>query len=405
MDRIDSEIIYTANSRKFGTIGYLVIDRLVCKRSFGGVRIVPDIDLFELQCISRSMTYKNVFVGNRIGGAKAAVIVSKENEKYKREILAEFGRCISPFIINKMYFPVMDMGITLEELQLIFNSSGYKCNVLSWKNLSHEYTAYSCFYSTLNVLEAKGIHIEDVTFSIQGFGNVGSTYANLMYKAGARLTAFSNKYGGIIDENGFNVEELIHEKLLIGDEFILKQPKDKQISHESILEKNVTILLLASNAIVINKQNFNRIGADIIICAANAPMTYDVERLLFKDNKTVITDFVANCGGILGSVNLEKDIILKILSTYYRKKVFDMLHRSIDSNIPFIDVVMEEIEKRINEDYNGTYQSRGLAEYIIDLFLNFTYPMNRITGKIVNNVLSKIYMTRYEMLWGQQHEK
>lgn len=396
MDKIDSEVIYTANSRKFGTIGYLVIDRLIDKRAFGGVRIVPNIDLFELQCISRSMTYKNVFVGNRIGGAKAAVIVSKENEKYKREILAEFGRCISPFILNKMYFPVMDMGIYLEELQLIFNNSGYKINVLSWKNLSHEYTAYSCFYSTLNVLEVKGIPIEDVTFSIQGFGNVGSTYASLMYKAGARMTAFSNKYGGIVDENGFNVEELIREKLLIGDEFILKQPKDKQTSHESILEKDVTVLLPASNPLVINKQNLNRIGADIIICAANAPMSYDIERLLFKDNKIVITDFVANCGGILGSISLEKDIILKILSTYYRKKVSNILHQSIDSNIPFVDVIIEEIEKKINEDYNGIYQSRGfgLTEYITDLLM-----MNRITNKIVNNVVSKRYMTRYEMLW------
>lgn len=399
MTNIDSQIIHTAKSRKFGTIGHLVIDRLIGNRSFGGVRIVPDMNLLELQCIARSMTYKNVFIGNKIGGAKAAIIINEENEKYKNEIITEFGKSISPFVNNGMYFPVMDMGITIKELQLIFDSAGYNCNVLSWKNLSHEYTAYSCFYSTLVALESKGISIKDATFSVQGFGNVGSTYTSLMYKEGARLTAFSNRYGGIVDENGFDVDELIREKLLYGDDFILRQSKDRQTSHESVLEKDVTIFLPASNALAINNENYGKINSDIIVCAANFPISYEAERLLFRDNKTVITDFVANCGGILGSTSIDSEIILKILSINYRKKVSNMLTESIDSNKPFIDVAIEEVEKRINMDYEDVYPLKGWTENIADLFLNLSYPMNKMTNKIINNVLSRRYITRYETLW------
>jgi glutamate dehydrogenase/leucine dehydrogenase len=400
MEEINSQMIYTVNSKKFGKIGYVVIDRLVDTissfSSFGGVRVVPEMNIFELQSIARTMTYKNAFIGNRTGGAKAAVIVSKDNKR--EEILSEFGKNISRLIFNRMYFPVMDMGIDINELQLIFDSAGYKCDCLSWENMSHEYTAYSCFYSTMAVLESKGISIKDVTFSVQGFGNVGSTYALLMFKEGARLTALSNIYGGIADENGFNVEELLKEKLLYGDNFILTKLKEKGTSYDSVLEKDVTVLLPASNALVINNGNMKNIKADIIICAANAPVSYDAEKLLFNEKKTIITDFVANCGGILGSANVNKETILRILSTDYKKKVSNILTKSIDLKRPFIDIAMGEVEDRIDRDYEDVIISRGKTEYIADLISNL--PMNKTTNKIINNVLSKRYSTRYKTLWG-----
>lgn len=400
MKQINSEIIYTARSKKFGIIGYLVIDSLIDGHSFGGVRIVSDISLPELQSVARSMTYKNAFIGNRIGGAKAAVIINKENEKYKKDILIEFGKNISPFVRNKMFFPVMDMGISINELQLIFDGTGYKCDVLSWKNLSHEDTAQSCFIATLCALEKKKIPMNEVTFSVQGFGNVGSTYAGLMYKAGCRLTAFSNKYYGLINDDGFDVKELIQEKSVRGDDFIFTRSKDKQVSHDSILEKDVTVLLPASNPLVINDENYKRIKADIIVCAANAPIPYDVERLLFKNGKIVITDFVANCGGILGSIMdnfVTRDTILNILSTYYKKKVESLINQSIDSNNPLVDIVIDEVEKRIDSYYGDVYVPKGLINsmnnYITDLFLNhISYPISKKN-------LSKRYISRYENLW------
>ncbi len=227
------------------------------------------------------MTYKNAFIGYRTGGAKAAVIINPENEKYKREILIEFGKNISPFIKSGMFFPGMDMGITPEELQIIFDSAMIKCDVLSWKNLSHEYTAYSCFFATLCALEKKNISLQDVTFSVQGFGKVGGTYAALMSKAGARLTAFSNKHCGVLSDDGFDVNELLHNKSISGDNFILTQSRQK-VPHSTVLEKDVTVLLPAARSLAINEGNWEKIKAEVIICAANAPMSYEIERRLFQ---------------------------------------------------------------------------------------------------------------------------
>lgn len=396
-DKIDSKIIQTVRSKEFGIIGHLVIDRLIGECSFGGVRIDYNTSLSELQLVARKMTYKNAFIGNRIGGAKAVVIIMPKYEKYRKDILLEFGKEIGIFIRRRMYFPVLDMGITPNELQIIFNGANYRCDVSLWKDSSHEYTAYSCFYSTLCALKNKGIDIRDVEFAVQGFGRVGSTYANLMCKAGARLVALSNKFCGIISENdGFDIEKLKKLAKEKGDDFILTM--DRKVPHDNVLEKDVTILLPAANTLVINNKNWDRIGADIIICAANAPMSHDIERKLFDNNKIVITDFIANCGGILGSIMdnyVDKNTIIDIISNSYKRKVESLLDQSTNNKKPFVDIVTEDVEKRIQNDYIlPGLMKKDLTEKIICILQTTDFVKN-----LTNGYLSKKYKSRYDALW------
>ena len=117
-DQNGSEIVHVVESKKFGFIGYLVIDRLIGGTSFGGVRITPDISLPELQLIAKNMTYKNAFVGNRIGGGKAAVVIDQDNEKHRKEILTEFGKRISPFVRKRMFSPGKDMEQNVKNIKV-----------------------------------------------------------------------------------------------------------------------------------------------------------------------------------------------------------------------------------------------------------------------------------------------
>lgn len=403
-DQISSEIVHVVESKKFGIIGYLVIDRLIGGISSGGVRITPDISLLELQLIAKSMTYKNAFVGDRTGGAKAAVIIDQDNLNYRDEILKEFGKSISPFIRNRMYSPRMDMGIRPEDLQIIFDGARIRSKVLSWKNTSHEYAAYSCFYATLCALEKKNISLKDVTFSVQGFGKVGSIYAYLMSRAGARLIAFSNKHFGLINENGFEVNELLQGKSAYGDDFILTQSGGKQVKHNEIFETEVTVLLPAANALAINAKNWDRIKANIIICAANAPMNNEIERQLFQKGKTVVIDFVANCGGVLGSIMdnyVKKDVILHILSTSYKRKVAKLINQSTLFNTPMVDIAIAEVEKTIETDFQDISPPKSSTKYISNLFnLAVSRTLPGPINKIININMENEYKSRYELLWG-----
>lgn len=399
---INSEIVHEIKNSKFGSIGYLVVDRLIQGMSIGGVRIVPAISLLELQHIARSMTYKNVFINNRIGGAKGAVIISCENEKHRNEILFEFGKGISPFVKRQIYSPGMDIGITPKELQIIYNGAGVKRDVLSWKNLSHEYSAYSCFYATLAAVAKKNLSIQDVTFSIQGFGSLGSIYADLMTKAGARLTAVSNIYGGLVNENGFNIGELLHNRSAHGDKFILSYAGGQQVSHDVVLEKDVTVLMPAANSFAISDENWEKIRANIIVSAANCPFSYDIERRLFRKGKIVITDFVANCGGVLGSVIdtcVAKNDIVYIFSNYYKNKVETLLNQSLRTNTPMVDIVITEVEKNIERESHSFLPSKKLLRYPAYALKLILKLMPDAVNKWILQSKSQKHIHHYERLW------
>lgn len=60
----------------------------------------------------------------------------------------------------------------------------------------------------------------------------------------------------------------------------------------------VDILIPASMTDVINKTNYQKIQAKIIVEAANIPMSEEIESELIKKGITIVLDFVANAGAL-----------------------------------------------------------------------------------------------------------
>ena len=58
-------------------------------------------------------------------------------------------------------------------------------------------------------IEKLGLKKESTRIVIQGFGNVGSLAAELMQKAGYRIVGLADIGGGLYNENGFDVPEVI----------------------------------------------------------------------------------------------------------------------------------------------------------------------------------------------------
>jgi glutamate dehydrogenase (NAD(P)+) len=58
--------------------GYLAIDSVVNGRSYGGVRIYPDLPPVLMTQLARVMTLKHGFVGLPLGGAKAGIAADSE---------------------------------------------------------------------------------------------------------------------------------------------------------------------------------------------------------------------------------------------------------------------------------------------------------------------------------------
>ena len=83
---------------------------------------------------------------------------------------------------------------------------------------------------------------------------------------------------------------------------------------------------------------------------ANVAMEDSIEHRLFEDGKIVIPDFVANCGGLFGSVlehEVKTEVIWNLLDTAYRKKISHLLSLSSRRGEPIYAIAGKESEERM----------------------------------------------------------
>ena len=52
----------------------------------------------------------------------------------------------------------------------------------------------------------------DTTVAIQGFGNVGSHAARILYEEGAKILAISDRFGGLYNSSGLNIPHILLEQ-------------------------------------------------------------------------------------------------------------------------------------------------------------------------------------------------
>lgn len=346
------ELTLEIDLESFGTKAFLVIDRLVGHTSWGGLRIVPDSTKEEVIASARTMTHKHGFVGWPMGGAKAALDFREELQPARREILLELGRRLSRYLRTDEWIPGVDMGCTLEDIRNLYRGAGVKKDLSSWKDLSPLYTAWSVYLATRAGLAARGASVEGKAYVVQGLGRVGVSYCQLMSEAGARLIAVSTRKGAIYNPSGLDADDIVQCRMDEGDGFVLRPGRWESIESENLLELEVDIVVPCARCWAIHDQNYARIRGDIIPCAANVAMEPRIEQMLFEKGKIVITDFVANCGGVFGSVlerYLDPTAIHRLLEANYSRKVTRLLHQSAEQGRSVGEIATDEAMARIND--------------------------------------------------------
>jgi glutamate dehydrogenase (NAD(P)+) len=146
---------------------------------------------------------------------------------------------------------------------------------------------------TLNVLKRR---MQDTTIAIQGFGNVGSISADLLYQQGAKIVAVSDIKGGIYNRKGLNIPEVM--KYIKENKFLEGYKSAEPVSNEDLLKLDCDVLIPAALENQITKNNAHHIKAKIIIEAANGPVTVNAEDIMEDKGIFVVPDILANAGGV-----------------------------------------------------------------------------------------------------------
>ena len=77
--------------------------------------------------------------------------------------------------------------------------------------------------------------------------------------------------------------------------------KYEKLSNDELLALDVDILIPSALSDFITKDNATSIKAKVIIEGANAPITYEADRIIADKNIIVVPDILANSGGVIVS--------------------------------------------------------------------------------------------------------
>ena len=285
----------------------------------GGIRFHPDVSVDEVQALALWMTLKCAVVGLPYGGGKGGITVDpKELSNMELERLSRaYMRAIADFVGPRVDVPAPDvntnariMGWMADEYDVIVRHhepaviTG-KPVVLGGSQGREEATGRGAFIVIREWAKRADRELRGMRVAVQGFGNAGYHVARLLQEAGAKIVAVSDSKGGIVSDDGFDVDSLHREKqrtrrlrAVYCDGSVCEMTDHESIDNAQLLELDVDLLVPAALEGVITAENAPRVRAKLIAEVANGPVTHDADAILAEKGITVLPDVLVNAGGV-----------------------------------------------------------------------------------------------------------
>ncbi|KAJ0110748.1 hypothetical protein Patl1_01371 [Pistacia atlantica] len=275
----------------------------------GGIRYHPEVDPDEVNALAQLMTWKTAVADIPYGGAKGGIGCNpKELSNSELERLTRvFTQKIHDLIGTHADIPAPDMGTNAQTMAWILDEyskfHGHSPAVVTGKpidlggSLGREAaTGRGVVFATEALLAEHGNAIRDMTFAIQGFGNVGSWAGRLIHERGGKIIAVSDITGAVKNANGIDIPELLRHKESTGSlkDFHGGDPMDPS----ELLVHECDVLIPCALGGVLNRENAADVKAKFIIEAANHPTDPEADEILSKRGVVILPDIYANSGGV-----------------------------------------------------------------------------------------------------------
>ncbi|KAL1819956.1 hypothetical protein DCAR_0416261 [Daucus carota subsp. sativus] len=275
----------------------------------GGIRYHPEVDPDEVNALAQLMTWKTAVADIPYGGAKGGIGCNpKDLSKSELERLTRvFTQKIHDLIGVQTDVPAPDMGTNAQTMAWILDEyskfHGHSPAIVTGKpidlggSLGREAaTGRGVVYATKALLEEHGKSVKDLTFAIQGFGNVGSWAGRLLHEQGGKVVAVSDITGAVKNSNGLDIPSLLKHKEDTGSLKNFSGGDDMPAEH--LLGQECDVLIPCALGGVLNRENAQDVRAKYIIEAANHPTDPDADEILSKNGVIVLPDIYANSGGV-----------------------------------------------------------------------------------------------------------
>jgi len=322
----------------------------------GGIRYHQDVTLDEVKALAMLMTWKCAVVGIPFGGAKGGVIVDptkisiNELERITRRYIFEIIENIGP----EKDIPAPDVGTNAQVMAWILDTysmdKGHSVpGVVTGKPIClggsqgrEEATSRGCVYTILSTLKVLGIGAACLNVVVQGFGNVGSNAAKILFDLGHRIIGLSDVTGAINNPGGIDPYKVAD--YIKSGKTLASYPEAQAIGREAIFEIECDILVPAALENQITASNAAKIKAKIIAEGANGPITPDADPILAASNIFIIPDVLCNAGGVTVSYF---EWVQGNLAYFWGKREVNLKLRDIMEKA-FYDVYNASQKKKVN---------------------------------------------------------
>jgi glutamate dehydrogenase (NAD(P)+) len=290
----------------------------------GGIRYAINVHQDEVEALAALMTYKCALVEAPFGGSKGGLRIDpRQYDEHELELITRrfaYELAKRDLINPSQNVPAPDMGTGEREMAWIadqyarmnttdinaracvtgkpLNAGGISGRVEA-PGRGVQYALREFFRDKTGV-EKAGLtgKLDGKRVIVQGLGNVGYHAAKFLSEEdGVCITGIIEHDGALFSQSGLDVESV--RDWIVRHGGVTGYP-DARHSAEgaAVLEEECHILIPAALEGVINLGNVGRIKAQMIIEAANGPVTAGADEILRKKGTVIIPDMYANAGGV-----------------------------------------------------------------------------------------------------------
>ncbi|WP_254280197.1 Glu/Leu/Phe/Val family dehydrogenase [Haloarcula marina] len=277
----------------------------------GGIRYHPQVSRDEVKALSGWMVYKCAAVNIPYGGGKGGIKLDPReySDGEVERVTRSFAKELRPFIGENRDIPAPDVNTGQREMNWIKDTyetleNTTEPGVITGKAPESggsagrvEATGRSVMLTTREAFDYLGKDVGEATVAVQGYGNAGSVAAKLIDDLGANIVAVSDSSGAVYNPDGFDARAAKSHKNETGSVTGFEDATE-ELTNEELLTLDVDLLIPAALENAINGDIAQEVQADIIVEAANGPLTPRADDVLTDRDVAVFPDILANAGGV-----------------------------------------------------------------------------------------------------------
>ena len=339
----------------------------------GGLRFHHDVYLDECKALATWMTMKCSLCDIPFGGSKGGIKFDPNDYAINEleNISRGFSKALSNYIGENIDIPAPDMGSNAQIMNwmndtycMVKNTT--KIGNFTGKSVSNygsqgriQATGYGVVLCIKLWAQENNINLHNLTYILQGFGNVGSNAAILLEKIGLKLIAVGDHTGYIYNNKGLSASDL--KKYIEKNKSIKDFKNSTSIDKDNFFALKCDIIIPAALELQILNKEASNIDCKLVVEAANGPIDYDADIILYDRNIPVIPDILANSGGVIVSYYewlqnkhceyIEEDEILEKLTKRLSKVYYEVSNISTENKISMRYAAYYKALKNIDEAY------------------------------------------------------